>query len=343
MRQGSRPSLFEALEVRKLMSTAAPPYLVPTASGVETRPIITVGDTSANGYRMVGIPDGLGAYDNGDGTFTVLMNHELRPTQGTVRAHGAKGAFVSKWVIDKATLNVLSGDDLVKSVFVYNPVTGQHEPAVVAFNRFCSVTLAEPTALFNPRTGRGTRERIFLNGEESAADGRAFAHVVSAGQSYEFAGMGNYAFENVAPSPFPQDLTVIAASDDANRLFTSEGAGTPDPVTGLPREVSSEVYFYVGEKKRTGSVIDRAGLTRGFLSGLKVGNAATEATVNSGDRFSLVGLGDVSAWDAPQLQAASIANGVTQFRRPEDGSWDPNHPNVYRFVTTDVFAGDTRL
>ena len=34
---------------------------------------------------MVGIPDGLGAFDNGDGTFTVLMNHELGNTQG-VRA-----------------------------------------------------------------------------------------------------------------------------------------------------------------------------------------------------------------------------------------------------------------
>ncbi len=45
--------------------------------------ILTVGDsvnTKLDGvspYRMVGIPDGLGAYDNGDGTFTVLMNHEL--------------------------------------------------------------------------------------------------------------------------------------------------------------------------------------------------------------------------------------------------------------------------
>ena len=38
--------------------------------------ILTAGD-SVNGYRMAGWPDGLGAYDNGDGTFTLLMNHEL--------------------------------------------------------------------------------------------------------------------------------------------------------------------------------------------------------------------------------------------------------------------------
>jgi hypothetical protein len=30
-------------------------------------------------YRMVGIPDGMGAFDNHDGTFTLLMNHEVAP------------------------------------------------------------------------------------------------------------------------------------------------------------------------------------------------------------------------------------------------------------------------
>jgi hypothetical protein len=30
---------------------------------------------------MHGIPDGLGAFDNANGTFTLLMNHELGNTQ----------------------------------------------------------------------------------------------------------------------------------------------------------------------------------------------------------------------------------------------------------------------
>jgi hypothetical protein len=327
------------LETRRLFAagfhTTAPAYLTPTGPGVEVTPLLTTGD-SVNGYRMAGVPDGLGAFDNGDGTFTVLMNHELRPTQGTTRAHGSKGAFVSKWVIDKATGNVVSGQDQIQTVFLYDPATASYVNATSAFNRFCSATLAEPTAFFNPATGLGTTERIFTNGEE-AATGRAFAHVVSAGQSFELPGMGNLAFENVVPNPFPQDQTLVGAEDDGNRLFTSEGAGTGT------QEPPSEVYFYVGQKKSAGSVIDRAGLTGGVLSGLKVGNAANEAAVTSGDRFTLANLGDVSAWDDKQLQAASIANGVTQFRRPEDGSWDPSHPNVYYFVTTDVFAGDTRL
>jgi hypothetical protein len=57
---------------------------------------------------MVGIPDGLGAFDNGDGTMTVLMNHELGATSGAVREHGSTGAFVSRLVVDLDTLEVVS-------------------------------------------------------------------------------------------------------------------------------------------------------------------------------------------------------------------------------------------
>src|SRR5262249_14485442 len=91
----------ETLEARTVPT--ASPYLVPANPAVTFQSILTVGDT-VNGYRMVGIPDGLGAFDNGNGTFTVLMNHELTNADGITRAHGGKGAFVSEWIIDKNTL-----------------------------------------------------------------------------------------------------------------------------------------------------------------------------------------------------------------------------------------------
>ncbi len=342
---------LEALEDRRLMSAGTPAYLIPSAPGVEIQPLISTGDSAPSGYRMAGIPDGLGAYDNGDGTFTVLMNHELGTKTvdgvavplGTVRAHGSAGSFVSKWVFNKATGAVISGGDLIQQVFQYDPGTAAYVEATKAFNRFCSADLAAQSAYYNPKPGLGTTDKIFANGEENTK-GSAWAHIVtgpSAGQSYELAGMGNFAFENVVASPYAQDLTIVAAQDDSGRLFTSEGAGTGTI------EVPCEVYFYVGHKRSSGSVIDKAGLTGGILNGLKVGTpghyAANESAVGSGDRFELASLGDVSAKDDAQLQADSIAAGVTQFRRPEDGAWDPTHKNVYYFVTTDTFGGDTRL
>lgn len=89
-------------------STTTPPYLLPVVPGATTTSVLTVGDHVGD-YTMVGIPDGLGAYDNGDGTFTVLINHELGVDKGVIRDHGAAGAFVSKWVVDSTTLRVLSG------------------------------------------------------------------------------------------------------------------------------------------------------------------------------------------------------------------------------------------
>ncbi|MFV0375528.1 hypothetical protein [Microbacterium sp.] len=71
------------------------PYLIPIAPGVTNTSILTVDDEAANGYTMAGVPDGLGAYDNGHGTITLLMNHEMRPGAGAVHDHGADGALTA--------------------------------------------------------------------------------------------------------------------------------------------------------------------------------------------------------------------------------------------------------
>lgn len=342
-------SPFEALESRQLFAagflTAADPYLVPSAPGVEIKPLLTVGESvpetgnPGGAYQMVGIPDGLGAYDNGDGTFTVLMNHELRPDRGAVRDHGSKGAFVSKWVLDKATGAIISGDDLIKQVRLWNSATNSFDTGTTAIVRLCSADLPDATAFYDPATGLGTTARIFMSGEESS-NGRAFASVVTgseAGTSWELPWAGKYAWENNLTSPFSQPKTIVVGMDDSRREFSSEGAAQP-----------SEVYVWVGNKQATGTEIEKAGLGRnGVLHGVRVGMPgaydANESTVTSGERFELVGLSDQTnnATFAP-LQTESIAKTVTQFRRVEDGHWDATNPNVFYYITTDRFGGQTR-
>src|SRR5262245_65412461 len=51
-------------------STTNEPYLIPSVPGVKFISILTVGD-EINGYRMVGIPDGLGAFQSARGQFTL--------------------------------------------------------------------------------------------------------------------------------------------------------------------------------------------------------------------------------------------------------------------------------
>ena len=104
-------------------TSSATPYVLPIAgSGVQFKSILTTGDTIGSA-TMAGIPDGLGAFDNGDGTFTLLMNQEIGSGSGAVRAHGGKGAFVSSWIINKTDLSVTSGSDLIRNVYGWNSAT----------------------------------------------------------------------------------------------------------------------------------------------------------------------------------------------------------------------------
>ena len=83
------------------------------------------------GYTMVGIPDGLGAFNGPNNKFTLLMNHELSDTAGIVRANGFKGAFVSRWEIENGTLAVTNGRDLNTSpadVFWYSQPAARPQP-----------------------------------------------------------------------------------------------------------------------------------------------------------------------------------------------------------------------
>ena len=68
------PSLLLAVGVLHAADTTdANRYVLPVAAGVVVKPIFTVGELpTGSTYQMVGIPDGLGAYDNGDGTLATF-------------------------------------------------------------------------------------------------------------------------------------------------------------------------------------------------------------------------------------------------------------------------------
>lgn len=310
--------------------SSAKPYMLPTADGVRVKAVLTAGDAvgkKADGspYRLVGLPDGTGAFDNGDGTFTMLVNHELGNTSGVARAHGGKGAFVSKWTVRKTDLAVLKGEDLASSVVLWDAAVSAYQPAATgtSFGRFCSADLPDPSALFDDESGAGYEGRIFFNGEETGNEGRALAHVLD-GVTYELPRLGKASWENVVPSPKPGKATVSIGLDDS-------GGG--------------QVYIYAGTKTKEGSAVERAGLTNGLLYGLRVVGQPVEdpaAGIPTG-AFEAYKFGNVENWSGAQLDTESNKNLVTKFQRPEDGAWDTTNPNHFYFVTTASFTGLTRL
>jgi hypothetical protein len=341
-------------------STATEAYLVPSVPGVELRAILSVGD-SIGGYRMVGVPDGLGAFRTRGNEFCLLMNHELGATSGIVRAHGSKGSFVSRWTIDRKSLKVLSGRDFSPTpnhVYTWDPPTHAYLQGTTVWQRFCSGDLAAPGAFF--AAGKGTRERVYLAGEETntvasnvvVEQGRPFARVATgphAGETWQLPRLGRMAYENIVASPYPQDKTIVVLLDDS----AQSTAGV------IGSNVPSEVYVYIGNKQNNGHPIVQAGLTNGNFYGLRIavgGNAVTEesndfglGTVASGfvakGRFSLHNLGDVSAMGAVQIEQQSIAADVARLQRVEDGAWDPRkeHANDFYFVTTASLTANCRL
>jgi serralysin len=315
-------------------STTQTPYVVATDTGVWFTSILSAGDqvglkdgpaNAGQPWRMVGIPDGLGAFDNGDGTITVLLNHELGATSGVVRDHGATGAFVSKLIIDKASLEVQQADDLSQQVFLYDRASDSYVETITQFGRLCSADLPPISAFYDAATGLGSTERIFLNGEEVGNEGRAFAHVVTgaeAGDSYELPALGRMSWENSLANPYTGAKTVIMCQDDS----------TP-----------GEVYLYVGQKQATGTAVEKAGLTNGKLFGVAASFGDDGPGVQSGT-FTLLPQGvegDVTHTTGTELQGMSSP--LTQFGRPEDGAWDPSNPSRYYFVTTGTPAQPTRL
>ena len=291
-------------------------YIKPLVAGWQAKPLIAAGEAAGNGYVMVGVPDGLGAFDNGDGTLTVLMNHEIPGDKGIKRAHGAKGAFVSRWVIRLADLKVVSGEDMVREVQLWDTVNGSHRPtSSVAFGRFCSADLA-PRSAYLDDEGEGFGQQLLLNGEEEKdSGGRAMAHVASgpqAGMSYELPHLGRVAWENLLALPQSGKRTVVVGMDD------------------YP---GGHVYVYVGEKRREGNPAEKAGLVGGSLYAVRF----------EGERFSLLPLGDVVGLDGKALRVRARELGATPLLRPEDGAWDKLDRNLFWFATTDKIDGQSQL
>lgn len=357
-------------------STTTEPYLLPTTPRARTVSLLTVGD-AVGGYKMAGIPDGVGAWSAGSqDRFNLVLNHELGKSVGVTRSHGSTGAFVSRWLVKGTTGAFLTGRDHMKaptSLFTWNG--SSFVAGTSAIDRLCSADLAAPGAYYRPASGPygyGTQARIFLSGEEtappSAADhGRVFAHIVSGpemNRSYELPRLGRIAWENALASPYPQTKTIVAMMDDAGREtnVTTANVCRTQGQTGCT-EAPSELYMYIGTKRQQTAFdtpasvreIDRAGLNNGSVYGVRVVVGGTvvpgenkdfvfgsSAPAVTSGRFELVNLGDVSGKTGVQLQDDAINQQVTQFIRVEDGAWDPrpSKANDFYFVTTGRLSSD---
>ena len=312
---------------------AKPVYVLSKNAAVEIKAIATVGD-AVTGTMIRGIPDGMGAYDNGRGGITLLSVHEV-PTSAPLALKGKSatapwGTSITKFTVSKNTKAVTSVQNFMQKINFYNYTTGKYQETPVGaapagatpgffdwgISRFCSATYA-PAGTFL-HNGVGYEGGLFLSGEETGNESRAFAFDED-GIGHQLPRMGMLSFENIIPSLKPGPNTVAIANED--------GSAT-----------DSQLYVYAGKKQSTGTAIDKAGLTNGDLHVMNIpsikNDNAFRTTVGKNKKVA-VEFVKVN-WDTTTSAFAqeSREKGTTM-ARVEDGHWDPSNPNVFYFVTTE--------
>ena len=300
----------------------------------------TVPETSdpSKTYQMVGIPDGLGAYRASNGNRIVFVNHELTGTATSEPVIGQplnRGAFVSKLVLG-ADGKVKSGERAYDTVYLDDTLVGP-APEVGnttrPFSRFCSGHLAGPEVGFD-------RQIYFANEEDgtpaSTFDGKGgLAVAIFDNEAHALTDLGHFAWENTLVQPGTGRRTVIMGMEDG-------------PADYDVTKENSQLYMYVGEKKRTAgaTALERNGLVGGKLYVLAAKNARIggeiqfqEGTINA----KWVEIPGADAMDEAQLDAASDAVHAFTFARPEDGAFNSRNDDEYFFNTTGGGTGVNEL
>jgi len=334
-----------------LATTAVKPYVTAVGAEYEVDALFSVDDKvswsgGSGEYRMVGIPDGLGAHANGDGTATLYMNHELAAftappnpqpivSEPVVGEPKNRGAFVSKWTLDEDG-DPIAGRRAYDKIYNENTFVGP-APTVSnstrAFSRFCSGSLAGPP--------QGFDRWIYLTNEEEGTPANTFdgngglAVAIVDNNLYTLPKLGRFAWENTLVQPNQGNRTVIMGMEDG-------------PAALDPGVENSQLYMYVGKKDRSAraGVLGRNGLDNGELYVLVSSDAAksSEASFTSGTiEFDWALIPNAGELDEAQLEAASDDAGAFRFARPEDGAFNKKNRNNYLFVTTGGAANVNEL
>jgi hypothetical protein len=323
--------VIAALAGTVLAATLVKPYVEPVGDEYDIRPLFSVDDkvpllggASGQHYRMVGIPDGLGAHPNGDGTSTLFMNHELISSQLSEPVVGGpqnRGAIVSRLILD-GDGDPIAGRRAYDRVFQENTFVG---PAPDTTNttrglaRLCSGFLAG--------RAHGFDRWIYLTNEEEQTaantfDGRGGQSVaIFDNELHTLPALGRYSKENTVVQAGRGNRTVIFSFEDG------------------PATLDNQLYMYVGMKDRSSgaSVLARNGLDDGKLYVFRSLDLTrnNEATFKTGSvTGEWVEIANAENLTDVQLEAASDAVNAMTFIRPEDGAFNPNNRNEALWVTT---------
>ena len=129
--------------------------------GTTVTPLISVGDTLADGYMFEAIPDGISiAKVNGRGTADILVNHELSLVPFPATRQDPSNALVSKLRLQQRGGGVLKGEFVI--------------PASAGYQRFCSnFVVGKAHGFERPCSSRTRRRGTSSSGRRTRGTSRA--------------------------------------------------------------------------------------------------------------------------------------------------------------------------
>ncbi len=305
-------------------------------------------------YAPTGIFDGQGAYDNGDGTFTLLVNSELGADRGYGYLlpgveGGLTGARVSSLVIDKDVdddasngyqSKVLRGGLAYDSIHLDGSdvaIDQASDLGAVGFKRFCSANLVEANSF---GAGIGFADRVYLVGEEefSLDGGSFFALDVDGRALHEVVGFGKGTWESATIiDTGSADTVSVLLFDDAKAplyLWVGTKSSAPDASflerNGLAQDQGT-LYTYITPSLPENGV--SAGPDSSDLLAFTLANG-----LNTAINGSWVDLASVdpnyTQLGAPALRLLAVGAGALQLSRIEDGEVNPLNSQQAVFVST---------
>lgn len=295
-------------------------------NGYKYTPLFTVGET-INNYTPIGILDGIGVIDLGNGTIRALVNHEVRNNQGasytlnpgTANQLSVRGARISYFDIDTSSRQIIGSGLAFDKIYdrSYNLITSTSQfelaPTIGGLDRFCS---GAAFGRYSFGQGIGFEDNIYFAGEETS-NGTQWVLDPSNFDIWAAPEMGRGGWEN----------------------WTEIDTGRSDRIAmiGGDDTESAPLYLYIGEKNGVGdgSFLDRNGLKQGKLyvwvgdEGVDPRDFAGTGNTSAGRWVEVVnegnGVGFLNGFATDSnLRAQADALGAFSFSRPEDVSTNPS-------------------
>lgn len=308
------PATAGAASSRSGFLTSTASMLAPVASGVEIKPLISVGDT-VGGYMFEAIPDGVAIDPRGKETLDIYVNHEtsLEPFPST--KVDFTNSIMSKLTLKRGSGKILSGSYAIPSSANYqrlcsNFMAGPEQ----GLDRYMVFTNEEAVQTFN-RTGTPSFP-LDSNTSDDEQAGVVVAYDVDAGTYKSLHRMGRHNHENSVALPGYGQIAVLSGDD-----------------TFVSNPPKSQLYLYTSPDTTT--MLGGGGTLWAFKANVPTGDTADnwddyyDISFGEGMSGSFIAVPDsVADGNQTGLESWSQANGVFDFIRIEDIAYDRTTPNV---------------